>query len=122
MHVEVRKKGDVIVVDLQGQLVAGTGDELLREVMDELVAEGWKKILLNLSQISRIDSAGIGELVASIRLAQRLGTSVKLLNLIGRVKKVLEIGRVLPLFEVYDDEATALDDFGDLGAEKAPVA
>jgi anti-sigma B factor antagonist len=115
MHVEVRQAEDVIIVDLRGQLVAGTGDELLRDVMNELVAESWKKILLNLSEVSRIDSAGIGELVASCRLAERLGTHVKLLHVRGRVRRVLELGRVLPLFEVYDDEEEALSHFA--GAE-----
>ncbi len=111
MHVEVRKAGDIIIVDLQGHLVAGVGDELLREVMNELVAESWKKILLNLSEVVRIDSAGIGELVASSRLAERLGSAVKLLHVKGRVRKVLEIGQVLPIFDVYDDEQEALRHF-----------
>ena len=111
MHVDVRQAEDVIVVELQGQLVSGIGDELLRDVMNELVAENWKKILLELSAVSRIDSAGIGELVASIRLAERLGTSVKLLKVTGKVRRVLELGKVLPLFSVYEEEEDALEAF-----------
>ena len=70
MHVEVRNLEDVILVDLEGRLVAGVGDQILRDVMNELIAEGWQKILLNLSGVSWIDSSGIGELVAGIRLAK----------------------------------------------------
>ncbi|HXK60487.1 MAG TPA: STAS domain-containing protein, partial [Acidobacteriota bacterium] len=76
MHVDVRNAEDVIIVDLSGRLVAGSGDVLLREVMNELVASGWKKVLLNLSEVDSIDSAGVGELVASIKKAERFGTTV----------------------------------------------
>lgn len=112
MHVDIRKREDVIIVDLAGDLVAGLGDEVLREVMNELVAGGWRKILINLSDVPRIDSAGIGELVASIKLAERLGTSVRLLKVTGRVRDVLEFSQVLPLFHVYEDEEAAVAEFG----------
>lgn len=112
MHVEVRKVDDVIVVDLEGHLVAGTGDELLRDVMNELIAEGWKKILLNLSALKRIDSAGIGELVGGAKVAERFQSSVRLVHVTGRVRNVLDISQVLPLFHVYDDEQDAVAAFG----------
>ena len=111
MHVEVRKSGDVVVVDLSGRLVAGVGDEILREVVNELLAEGWKKILLNLSEVASIDSAGVGELVASLKVTQRLGGALKRLNLNERVKASLHLSSLLPLFEVYADEAAALEHF-----------
>lgn len=114
MHVEVRKADDVIVVDLNGDLIAGaTGDELLRAVMNELVAESWRKILLNLSEVGRIDSAGIGELVASIRMAEKLGTEVKLINLHGKVREILELGQILPLLDIYESEEAAMAAFTD---------
>ena len=65
MKVDVRHVEDVIIVDLEGRLVMGVGDELLREVMNELIAEDWKKILLNLRKVTIIDSSGIGEVVSS---------------------------------------------------------
>ncbi len=108
---EVRKSGDVVIADLSGRLVAGVGDEILREVVNELLAEGWKKILLNLSQVTTVDSAGVGELVASLKVTQRLGGALKLLNLNERVKTSLHLSSLLPLFEVYDDEAAALEHF-----------
>ena len=84
------------------------GNQMLREVMDELVAKGWKMILLNLSGVSWIDSAGIGELVASIKMAKRFGISVKLLRIGDRVKHVLSISQILPLLDVFEDEEEAL--------------
>ncbi|MEM8960172.1 MAG: STAS domain-containing protein [Acidobacteriota bacterium] len=112
MRVDVRKADDVLLVDLDGSLVAGVGDDLLRDVMNELVAEGWTKIVLNLSKVVRIDSAGIGELVGGIRLAGRFGTAVRLVHVEGQVRNVLEMSRVLPLLEVHTTEAEALAHFG----------
>jgi anti-sigma B factor antagonist len=111
MHVEVRKAGDVVIVDLTGKLVGGVGDEILRGVVNELLAEGWKKILLNLSMVKTIDSAGVGELVSSLRVARKLGSSLKLLNLHEHVRKSLHLSALLPVFEVYDDEGVALAGF-----------
>ncbi len=111
MHADVRKAEDVIIVDLDGHLVAGTGDEMLREIMNEILGGDWRKIVLNLSGVARIDSAGIGELVASIKLAERLGTAVRVLSPTGRVRHVLEFSQVLPLFHVCEDEDEALGSF-----------
>ena len=111
MHVEVRKAKDVVIVDLQGKLLAGVGDEILRSVVNELLAEGWKKILLNLSEVTAIDSAGTGELVASLKISERFGAKVKLLNLHERVRKSLHLSALLPVFEVFDDEAAALQHY-----------
>lgn len=111
MHVEVRKSGEVVIVDMSGKLVAGVGDEILRNVVNELLAENWKKILLNLSAVSSLDSAGTGELVASLKVCERFGASLKLLNLNERVRKSLHLSQLLPVFEVYDDERQALTQF-----------
>lgn len=111
MHVEVRKSGDVVIVDLAGKLTAGLGDELLRDTVDELLQENWKKILLNLSGVSFMDSAGVGELVAGLRKAKRLGAELKLLNAGEKVQSTLYIARLLPVFELYQDESEALARF-----------
>jgi anti-sigma B factor antagonist len=111
MHVEVRKKGDVVIVDMTGRLVGGIGDEILRNVVNELLAEDWKKILLNLSGVTAIDSAGIGELVASLKTVSHLGASLRILNLNERVRLALHLGRLLPLFEVHGDEKAAVQSF-----------
>lgn len=109
MQVDIRQVEDVIVVDLEGRMVAGVGERILRDVMNQLVAEGWKMILLNLSGVSWIDSSGIGELVASIRLAKRFGVAVKLLRIGDRVKHVLSISQILPLLDIYENEREALE-------------
>jgi anti-anti-sigma factor len=111
MHVEVRKAKDVVIVDLSGKLLAGVGDEILRNVVNELLAEGWKKILLNLSEVAAIDSAGTGELVASLKVSERFGAKLKLLNLHERVRKSLHLSQLLPVFEVYDEENVALQHY-----------
>jgi anti-sigma B factor antagonist len=117
MHVDVRNADDVIIVDLEGRLVAGTGDEILREVINTLVADDWKKILLNLHGVDRIDSSGIGELNASRELAERFGSDVRLVNVRGRVLEILDLSQILPLFHIYEDEATALQGFADSDLE-----
>jgi anti-sigma B factor antagonist len=111
MHVEVRKSGDVVIVDMSGKLVGGLGDRILHDVVDELLAEGWKKILLNMSGVTYLDSAGVGELVASLRLSKKFNCRLKLLNLHEHVRKTLHFAALLPVFEVYDRESEALAQF-----------
>lgn len=111
MHVEIRKADDVVIVDLKGKLTAGLGDQILRETVDELLGEAWKKILLNLSQVSFMDSAGVGELVAGLRTARNVGASLKLLNTNERIHSTLYIARLLPIFEVFRSETEALQAF-----------
>jgi anti-sigma B factor antagonist len=111
MHVEIRKADDVVILDLRGKLAAGLGDQILRETIDELLAENWRKILVNLAAVTFIDSAGVGELVAGLRTAERLGASLRLLNTSERVQSTLYLARLLPIFEVYQDEAEALARF-----------
>jgi anti-sigma B factor antagonist len=111
MHVTVRKSEDVVIADLKGQLHGGLGDEILRGVVNELLAEGWRKILLNLSRVHSIDSSGVGELVQSLRVCRKFGADLKLLNPHDRVKKSLHLAQLLPVFHVYEDETEALRGF-----------
>jgi anti-sigma B factor antagonist len=111
MHVEIRKTQDVVVVDLNGKLTAGLGDQILRDTVDALVADKWRKIVLNLSDVSFMDSAGVGELVAGLRRARKDGASLKLLNANERVHSTLYIAKLLPIFEIYSNEKEALESF-----------
>ena len=111
MKVDVRHVDDVIIVDLEGRLVMGVGDELLRAVINELLAENWKKILLNLREVSIIDSSGIGEVVSSWKVSRRFGSELKLLRPQPQVQRTLRLTQILPLLEVYDDEAEAVASF-----------
>lgn len=111
MHVELRQSGDVVIVDLKGKLTLGLGDQILRDTIDELLAENRRKILLNLSEVSFIDSAGVGELVAGLRTARRFGAALKLLQANERVQQTLFTARLLPIFELYPTETEALAHF-----------
>ena len=111
MKVDVRHVEDVIIVDLEGRLVLGVGDELLRDVMNELLAEEWKKIILNLRKVTIMDSSGIGEVVAGWKLAGRFGASVKLLRPGPQIQRTLRLTQLLPLLEVYDTEDEAVASF-----------
>lgn len=111
MRVDVRRRDDVVIVDLEGRLVAGVGDELLKEVVDELLGEGWSKVLLNLAKVSVMDSTGIGEVVASWKLTRNVGGRLKLLRPSERVEKTLTLTRILPLVEVFTDEDEAVASF-----------
>ena len=112
LHVEVRKAEDVVIVDLEGKLTAGLGDQILRETLDELLAESWRKILLNLSGVTFMDSAGLGELVAGLKTARNLGAELKILKAGERVRSTLALARLLPVFEIFEDEQEALRGFG----------
>jgi anti-anti-sigma factor len=111
MNVDVRKMGDVVIVDFKGRLVAGDGDEILSQVIDELLAEDYRKILLNLSEVEAIDSMGLGELVQSYKIAQRFGAAIHLLQPRDRVKKSLHLTKLLPLFPVHETEEEAVKSF-----------
>ena len=111
MKIEVRQTEDVVIVDIEGRLVAGVGAEQLRDSMDKLIGKREGKVLLNLEKVSRIDSTVVGELVASIKRAERVGCQVKLLSIAPQVRHVLDLGRILPLLDFAEDEDEALEDF-----------
>jgi len=111
MHVEVRQSREVVILDLKGRLTAGLGDQILRESIDELLAENRRKILLNLSEVAFLDSSGIGELVSGLKTAHRFGADLKLLNVGERVYSTLDMARLLPTFEIFKDEEEAVRSF-----------
>ncbi len=106
-----RQVGDVTVVDVSGRITLGEGSSALRDALRDLVASGHKKILLNLGDVSYIDSSGIGELVSGFTSVSNQGGHLKLLNLTKRVKDLLQITKLYTVFEVSDDEANAIRSF-----------
>jgi anti-sigma B factor antagonist len=106
-----RQVGDVTVVDAAGRITLGEGSSALRDVLRDMVAKGQKKILLNLSEVSYIDSSGIGELVSGFTTVTNQGGSLKLLGLTKRVKDLLQITKLYTVFDVHDDEASAVRSF-----------
>ena len=111
MNIETRKKGDVVIVDFQGRLAVGVGEEMLPRLIEQLLSEGTRKILLNLSEMDYIDSNGLGELVQSLKTSKRFGASLRLLKPQDRVKKTLRLTNLLPMFSVYDSESEAIKSF-----------
>jgi anti-sigma B factor antagonist len=103
--------GDVTVLDVAGRITLGEGSSALRDTLRDLVSKGQKKILLNLGEVSYIDSSGIGELVSGFTTVANHGGQLKLLGLTKRVKDLLQITKLYTVFDVHDDEAGAVRSF-----------
>jgi anti-sigma B factor antagonist len=101
----------VSVVDLNGRIVLGEATTTLREVLQNLASQGQKKILLNLSEVSYIDSSGLGALVSGYTTVTSQSGQLKLLNLTSKVRDLLQITKLLTVFEVFTDEASAVRSF-----------
>jgi anti-sigma B factor antagonist len=103
--------GDVSVVDCSGRITLGEGSSALRDEIKKLSADGKKKILLNMADITYIDSSGIGELVSAYTTVTNSGGMLKLLSLTKRVQDLLQITKLYTVFEVFEDEAKAISSF-----------
>lgn len=106
-----RQVGDVTVIDAAGRITLGEGASTFRDLIRDLAAKGDKKLLLNLGEVSYIDSSGIGELVSGFTTVTNHGGSLKLVGLSKRVKDLLQITKLYTVFEAYDDEAEAVRSF-----------
>jgi anti-sigma B factor antagonist len=106
-----RHVGDVTVIDAAGRITLGEGSSAFRDMLRELAAKGDKKILLNLGEVSYIDSSGIGEMVSGFTTITGHGGQLKLMGLSKRVKDLLQITKLYTVFEVYDQEADAIRSF-----------
>jgi anti-sigma B factor antagonist len=104
--------GDVIVLHLQGPITLGEGTKKFRSLIQETLEAGKKKILLNLSEVYYMDSSGLGELMAAYNTANRLGGKLKLMKLSPRVKDLVQLTKVYQVFEVFNDESSAVRSFG----------
>jgi anti-sigma B factor antagonist len=111
MQISERAVGDVIVLDLKGKVTLGEGDELLKDKVNSLVNQGYRKIILNLADVPYIDSAGLGEIVRTYTTVSRQGGSLKLLNLTKRITDLLSITKLLTVFETFDSESDAVRSF-----------
>ncbi len=111
VKLNTRQVGDVSVVDVAGRITLGEGSSALRDLLREMVGKGQKQILLNLGEVSYIDSSGIGELVSGFTTVTNSGGHLKLLNLNKRVKDLLQITKLYTVFEVHEDEAGAIRSF-----------
>ena len=111
MKVHTRQVDGVTILDLSGRITLGEGSVTIRDAVRDVLAKGSNKILLNLGDISYIDSSGIGELVSSFTTVSGQGGQLKLLNLTKRVHDLLQITKLYTVFEIHDDEAKAVRSF-----------
>ena len=106
-----RDVNGVSFLDVEGRIVLGEESNALREKVKSLIAEGKKKVVLNMDNITFIDSAGLGTLVAAHHSAKSQGASLRLCHLGSKFQEVLQITKLLTVFEVYDTEAAAVASF-----------
>jgi anti-sigma B factor antagonist len=111
MKASTRQVDGVTIVDLSGRITLGEGSVVLRDTIKDLLSKGQKKILLNLGDVSYIDSSGIGELVSAFTSVRNQGGELKLLHLTKKVHDLLQITKLYTVFDVKDDEAAAVGAF-----------
>jgi anti-sigma B factor antagonist len=106
-----RQIDGVDVVEIEGRIVLGEESNAFREKVKSLLAAGNKKVVLNMAQVSYIDSAGLGTLVATFHSAKTQGATLKLANLGTKFKEVLQVTKLMTVFDTYDSEAAAIQSF-----------
>jgi len=111
MKASTRQVDGVTVVDLSGRITLGEGSVVLRDMVRDLIGKGERKILLNLGDVTYIDSSGIGELVSAFTTVRNQGGELKLLKLTKKVHDLLQITKLYTVFDVKDDEAAAIGSF-----------
>jgi anti-sigma B factor antagonist len=112
MHISERTVGNVVIVDVSGKVtLSDGGDVVLKDKIRSLVQQGQKSVLLNLGDVSYVDSAGLGEIVQSYATVTKNGGALKLLNVTKRIKDLLSITKLLTVFECHDNEAEAVASF-----------
>ena len=111
MTIETRESGPVTILDIHGKITIGEGSAEVRNIVRELLQAGKTDILLNLGDVSYVDSSGIGELVSSFTTVSNQGGQLKLLSLTKKLKELLAITKLLTVFDSYEKEEDALASF-----------
>ena len=111
LTISTRESGKVTILDVTGRIVLGDEIGDLRNAVHKLVEEGKKKIILNLAEVDYIDSSGVGELVGCYTTLRNAGGELKLLNLSQKVQDVLYVTKLYTVFDIKDDEFTAVKSF-----------
>jgi anti-sigma B factor antagonist len=107
-----RQVGGVTILELSGRITLGEGSIQVRDLVRRVLTNGNKRILLNMDGVTYIDSCGIGELVAALTTVRRAGGELKLLKLTKKMHDLLQITKLCTVFDVKDDEAAAIQSFG----------
>ncbi len=111
MKISVRKRNDVTILDLQGKITIGVGDVAVRNAVQEALSTGATKLIINMKDVTTIDSSGVGELVSSYTTAINRGAKLRLENLPAKVSDILHITQLITVFDIYDTEDEALASF-----------
>jgi anti-sigma B factor antagonist len=111
MPINERKRNDVTILDLKGKITIGAAEEALRDAVHKVLGNGATKLVLNLKDVSTIDSSGVGELVSSYTSAMNRGAKIKLANLPPKINDILTITQLITVFDVYDSEDQAVASF-----------
>jgi anti-sigma B factor antagonist len=111
LHIDERRVGDVTVLKLSGRLELDTGDLALRDHINRLVGEGRNRLVLDMQDVTRLDSAGIGMLVGKYLSVTRGGGTIKLVHLTARTNRLMDITRLITVFETYEDADAAVGSF-----------
>lgn len=111
MKIEKRNRDGVTILDLGGKITIGKGDVALREAVHQTLEGGAAKVLINLNDVTTIDSSGVGELVSAFTTATNRGAKLKLANLPAKVNDILQITQLITVFEVFDSEDEAIRSF-----------
>ena len=111
LKTSTRQVQDVTIVDLGGRITLGEASVAVRDLINNLISKGNKKILFNLAEVNYIDSSGIGVLVSSFTSVRSQGGELKLVNMSKRIRDLLQITKLYSLFDIKDDEATAVASF-----------
>ena len=111
MKISTREVDHVTIVDISGRIVLGDETGQLRDTVCDLISKKKKKIILNLAAVDYIDSSGVGELVGSFTTVRKNGGELKLMNLTQKVHDVLQVTKLYTVFDIKDDEFTAVKSF-----------
>ena len=106
--VKARRLDDVVILDLSGRITIGDGTVVVRDTIQKLLRNGERKVLMNLEDVDYIDSAGLGELVTAFTTVRGEGGQVKLLKLTHRIRDLLQITKLLTVFDAFESETEAL--------------
>jgi anti-sigma B factor antagonist len=113
MKISARHRDGITILDPKGKITIGVGDVALRDAVQEALDAGAKKILINLTNVSTVDSSGIGEMVSAFTTVTNRGGSLKLVGLPPKVQDILQITQLITVFDVFDTEEEAVDSFED---------
>jgi anti-sigma B factor antagonist len=112
LKMTTREVQDITIIDLTGQITLGDATAAIRDEIRDELNNGAKKILLNLADVTYIDSSGLGELTSAFTSVKNRGGALKLLSLTKRVHDLMQITKLYTVFDIYDDEKKAIASFG----------